>query len=87
MTHIAKIAAVSKVADVTEELMSFVEFKADKEGRKLTGDESVVILQVDGTQSYHPIFLPAKIEDIEKELKDLDVSLNADSKNSLLELL
>ncbi|MDY6865955.1 MAG: DUF749 family protein [Halobacteriota archaeon] len=87
MTHIAKIAAVTKVADVSKELISFVEFKAEREGRKLTGDESVIILHVDGTQSYHPIFLPAKIEDIEEELKKVDVTLNADSKKSILELL
>ncbi|MDY6958263.1 MAG: DUF749 family protein [Halobacteriota archaeon] len=87
MTHIAKIAAVTKVADVSEELISFVEFKAEKEGRKLTGDESVIIIHVDGTQSYHPIFLPAKIEDIEEELKKVDVTLNVDSKKSILELL
>lgn len=86
MTHIAKMVAVTKVANVTDELLPFVQFKAEKEGRKLSGSEPVAILQIEGTQSYHPIFLPATIEEIEKELNELDVVLNEDSKKSMSDL-
>ena len=87
MTHIATVVAVTKVANVSEELMPFVQFKAEKEGMELSGNESVVILQIEGTQSYHPIFLPAKLEDIEEELKGLDVVLNSDAKMSISNVL
>ncbi|MDY6965483.1 MAG: DUF749 family protein [Halobacteriota archaeon] len=87
MTHIATVAAITKVANVTEELMPFVQFKAEKEGRELSGSESVAILQIEGTESYHPIFLPAKIEDIEEELKELDVVLNSDAKKSIMKVV
>ena len=83
MTHTAKMVALTKVADVTEELMPFIQFKAERDGRELTGNEEVIILQIEGTQSYHPIFLPAKLEKIEEELKELDVTLNADAKNKI----
>lgn len=87
MTHIAKIAVVDKVANINEELMPFVEFRAEKDKRKLSGDESVIILQIEGTQSYHPIFLPANLEDIEKELKELNVELGSDAKKTVKSIL
>ena len=87
MTHIAKVVAVTKVANVSDELMPFVQFKADQMGRKLSGSESVLLLQIEGTHSYHPFFLPNRLENIEKELKDLDVKLNSDAKKTIMGVL
>jgi hypothetical protein len=81
--YTAKLVAVTKVADVPEEIMPFVRFRAELDGRELSGSEYVVILQIAGTNSYHPIFLPLKLEEIEKQLDEVDASLSTDARELL----
>lgn len=85
MAHTAKLVSISKVADIDEELMPFVEFKASLIEKELSGTENVALLLVEGTNSYFPVFLDdTGIEELEKQLQEIDVELDKKTRDKLM---
>jgi hypothetical protein len=88
-SYIASIAHIKYLKDMPEEFLPYVNFKAAQEGRALTGDERVAILNVATTTSYIAVFLDREktIEEVEREVKGSSATLNTDTKAILKELL
>lgn len=87
--YIARIVAITDVANVTSELLPFVEFKAQLDNIELKGSEKVIIFQIEGTGSYLSIF-PNKIKsisDIEEELNNQGAILNRETKNKIVKFI
>jgi hypothetical protein len=86
---VASIADIKYLKDLPEEFIPYVTFKARQEGRVLSRDERVAILNVSTTTSYIAIFLDngKSIADVEREVEESSAVLNADSKNILKDLL
>lgn len=80
--YTAKIIAITSVANVTEKLLPFVKFKAVMDNIELKGSEKVIILQIEGTSSYLPIFMEKikSFKDVEKELEKQEAILNLEAK-------
>lgn len=89
MRFIAKIADIKKVKEADDEYKPYIEFRAKMERRELSGDELVVILNVETTTSYIPVFLDKEksIEDVEAEVKESGAELNKDSRRVIEDLL
>ncbi|MDI6654980.1 MAG: DUF749 family protein [Candidatus Hydrothermarchaeota archaeon] len=70
----ATLVDIKRIHEVPEELMPYVSFKAEIEGRKIKvkGSERVAIFNIASTTSYIPVFLDAgkTIEDVEREIKE-----------------
>lgn len=80
--YTARIITVTNFASITDDLLPFVHFKANIDKIELKDTDKVIILQIEGTDSYIPIF-PNKVkslEDLEKELKKQDAKLNSDTR-------
>ncbi len=88
-SYIASIADIKYLKDMPEEFLPYVNFKAAQEGRTLSGDERIAILNVATTTSYIAVFLDKEktIEDVEREVKVSSATLNTDTKAILKELL
>jgi hypothetical protein len=80
MRHTAKLIFLGKVREVSEEIIPFVRFKAEMDGRVASSETEIAILQIEGTSSYHPIFLPERMDEIEKQLGEINVVLSGDAK-------
>ena len=89
MRFIAKIADIKKVKEADDEYKPYIEFRAKMERRELSGDELVVILNVETTTSYIPVFLDREksIEDVEAEVKESGAEINKDSRRVIEDLL
>lgn len=80
--YTAKIITITNVENITDKFLPFVNFKAMLDGIELKDSEKVIILQIEGTDSYLSIF-PKKIKsikDVEEELKKQDAKLNIEAK-------
>jgi len=88
MQFTAKLTSISKFSEVPGEVMPFVQFQANLKKVELKGNEEVAILQIEGTDCYHPVVLKgAKLGAIEKELADIDAKLSAEARAKLKKVL
>jgi hypothetical protein len=73
----AILVSITKVENVTEELMPFVSFRANIEKRELGPKDDVAVFNVHGTSSHFVVFLdPGKTaKDLEEELIPYNVVL------------
>ena len=89
MVYIAKLVSVAKIKNVTDKLKPFVFFQSNLEKLEITDEDKVAILQIEGTESYFPIFLKTNptIKEIEDKLANQETKLNSDAKKLLLEYM
>ena len=87
--YIASIADIKSLKDMPEEFMPYVTLKAALEGRKLSGDERIAILNVSTTTSYIAVFLDRgkTIKEVEREVAASSAVLNEDTRVILKKLL
>ena len=85
MTYIAKLVSVAKFENITDKLKPFVGFHSELEKVKVEDEDKIAILQIEGTESFFPIFLKTKptIEDIEAKLAKQETKLNAEARKLL----
>ena len=57
MVYIAKIVTVSKYKNITDKFKPFINFHGDLENLEISDEDKIAILQIEGTESYFPIFL------------------------------
>jgi hypothetical protein len=88
MQFIARLLSVSKLSEVPGEVMPFVQFQANLKKVELKGNEEVAVLQIEGTDCYHPVILKgAKLSAIEKELAEIDAELSKETRDKLKKVL
>jgi hypothetical protein len=89
MSYIAKMVTVAKYKNITDKLKPFVGFHSGLEDIEIEDNDKIAILQIEGTESYFPIFLKTKptIEQIEEKLAKQDTKLNVESRKLLLQYL
>jgi hypothetical protein len=83
--HVARLIAITELRNVPSDIRPFVEFKAAVEDRQLDEKEMVAVLNIDTTSSYVPVFLknPISLEQLEKELGQVDAKLTVESREAL----
>ncbi len=83
--HLARLVAITELANVPPDIRPFVDFRAAVEDRKLDDKDKVAILNIDTTSCYVPVFLkdPPTMEALEEELKKQDAQLTSDSREAL----
>jgi hypothetical protein len=89
MEYIAKIVTVSKFKNITDNLKPFVNFHSELGKIDVQEDDQIVLLQIEGTESYFPIFLNMKptIDQIEEKLARQQTRLNTDTRKMLIKYL
>ncbi len=89
MGYVAKLITVSKFKNITDKLKPFVHFHSGMEDIELSEDDKIAMLQIEGTESYFPIFLKNKptIKEIEEKLAKQETVLNKDARRLLMEYL
>ncbi|TRO49189.1 DUF749 domain-containing protein [Candidatus Bathyarchaeota archaeon] len=87
--HRANLVAITEVKSVPPDILPFVHFRADVEGRELEPDEKVAILVIDTTTSYIPVFLktPGSMAELESSLKAQDAELTSEARAALARYL
>jgi hypothetical protein len=77
--HTANLVMTVEVRDVPPDILPFVQFKAEVEGRKLEPTEKVCVLVIGSTTCYIPVFLnePMSMADLEIMLERQDAQLSA----------
>lgn len=73
------LVGICKFRELTDDLVPFAQFKARLDKRETIDDnDEIAILQIQGTESYHILFLDSynSKEEIKKELKDIDANIN-----------
>jgi hypothetical protein len=83
--HTANLVMIAEIKDVPPDVLPFVLFKAEIEGRKLEQTEKVCVLVIDSTTCFIPVFLnePMPMADLESMLKKQDAQLSPDAKVTL----
>lgn len=83
--HKANLVAITEVRNVPPDILPFVSFRADVEGRELSQDELVAVLVIDTTTSYIPVFLrdPPSMRSLEEMLARQDAQLAAEARAAL----
>ena len=89
MVYIAKLITVAKFKNITDKLKPFVYFHSELMNVEITDDDKIIMLQIEGTESYFPIFLNKRptIQQIESKLAEQDTRLNSETRKLLLEYL
>ena len=89
MVYIAKLVTVAKYKNITDKLKPFVHFQSTLEKLELSDDDRIALLQIEGTESYFPVFLETKptIDDIEAKLAKQETKLNTDARKMLEQYL
>jgi hypothetical protein len=89
MPYIAKFVTATKYKNITDKLKPFVHFSSGLENVDIDEKDRIIILQIEGTESYFPIFLKSKptIEEIESKLSKQETRLNAETRKLILEYL
>ena len=80
---------MAKFENITDKLKPFVHFHSGLDDIEVGEADQIAMLQIDGTESYFPIFLKTKptIEEIEEKLAKQDTKLNAEARKLLLDYL
>jgi hypothetical protein len=75
----AVLVSITRVENVTEELMPFVTFRANMEKREIVPTDEVAIFNVHGTGSHFVVFLDEDktMEDFEEEIVPYNVVLSS----------
>lgn len=86
MVYIARFITVAAYKNITDKLKPFVNFHSSLENIEFEEDDKIALLQIEGTESYFPIFLKTKptIEQIESKLAKQDTKLNTETKKILI---
>ena len=89
MAYIAKVVTIAEYHEITDKLKAFVNFHSDLNEIELNDSDKIIILQIDGTESYFPIFLKTEptMKQIEEQLDKQETKLNTESKKLLLEYI
>jgi hypothetical protein len=89
MVYIAKLVTIAKYKNITDNLKPFVHFQSNLENIEVADEDDIGILQIEGTESYYPIFFKSKptIQDIETKLAAQETKLNTDAKKMLEQYL
>ncbi len=82
---IATLAGIFKFGELPREYEPFVRYKASFENKNINENEEIAVLNIQGTESNHILFLDSykNIADIEAELKEAEAKLNYNSKKIL----
>ena len=88
-TYVAKLVTITAYSQLSSELRPFVDFKAQLADLEVRADEKVAVLQIEGTQSFFPIFLEqvTDLTEIEKELANQDTMMSEETKRLILQHL
>lgn len=83
--HKANLVAITEMRNVPPDILPFVSFRAEVEGRELSQDELVAVLVIDTTTSYVPVFLkdPPSMKALEETLAKQDAQLTSEAKAAL----
>lgn len=83
--HKANLVAITEVRNVPPDILPFVSFRAEVEGRELSQDELVAVLVIDTTTSYIPVFLrdPPSMEALDEMLSKQDARLTSEARDAL----
>jgi hypothetical protein len=89
MTYIAKFVTAAKFENVTDKLKPFIIFHSGLEDITVENGDKVIILQIEGTESYFPIFLKTNptLEEIESKLAKQETRLNTETKKLIKKYL
>ena len=87
--HRANLVAITEVKNVPPDILPFVHFRAEVEGRSLDENEKVAILVIDTTTSYIPVFLkdPGSMSALEESLRAQDAQMTAEARTALARYL
>jgi len=82
---IATLAGIFKFGELPREYEPFVRYKASLEKKNIDENEEIAVLNIQGTESNHVLFLNSyqNINDIEAELKEAHAKLNYNTKKIL----
>ena len=85
MDRKSSIAYLGEAKKTPPELQGFLNFRAGLEARELKGDKHVAVMQIEGTDSYHVIFLDkgTTLKGIEKSLAGIEAVLDPKSRQML----
>ncbi|MEW5748358.1 MAG: DUF749 family protein [Candidatus Thermoplasmatota archaeon] len=83
--HKANLVAITEVRNVPPDILPFVSFRAEVEGRELVQDELVAVLVIDTTTSYIPVFLrdPPSVKALDEMLSKQDAQLTSEARAAL----
>ena len=78
-----------KFKNITDKLKPFVFFHSELEKIEILDDDKIVVLQIEGTESFFPIFLKTKptVKQVEAKLAKQETKLNAEARKLLLEYM
>lgn len=75
----AILVGIFRFKEIDNKLGPFVQFKARLDKREsIDDDDEIAVLQIQGTESYHILFLDSykTKEEIQEELKEADAKIN-----------
>ena len=89
MDRKASIAYLGEAGATPLELQGFLNFRAGLDARELAGDERIAVLRIQGTDSYHVIFLEkdTTLKGIDKALAGIEAVLDPKSRQALVKVL
>lgn len=75
---IATLTGIFEFKDLPEEYGSFAQYKAGLEKREIKDNDEIAVLNIQGTESYHILFLDSykDIKEIQDELTAADAKVN-----------
>ncbi|MGB9938172.1 MAG: DUF749 domain-containing protein [Methanobacterium sp.] len=82
---IATLAGIFKFGELPKEYGPYVQYKASLENKDINEDDEIAVLNIQGTESYHILFLDSykNINEIEEEMKGAEAKLNYNTKKIL----
>lgn len=82
---IATLVGIFKFEEIPQQYGPFVRYKASIENKNIDKNEKIAILNIQGTESNHVLFLNSykNIAEIQDELKNADAKLNYNTKKIL----
>ncbi|WP_414469494.1 DUF749 domain-containing protein [Methanobacterium sp. ACI-7] len=82
---IATLAGIFKFEELPKEYGPYVQYKASLENKDISEDDEIAVLNIQGTESYHVLFLDSykNINEIEEEMKNAEAKLNYNTKKIL----
>ena len=85
----AVLLTITKVVSVSEELVPFINFRANMEHREVRPDDEVAIFNVHGTGSHFVVFLDEDktVEDFEDEIVPYNVVISKPDRDRIISQL